>query len=142
MPPPFAILQVPDFAPNLPQVKDGAIMAAPELQNTTPVAGESAEPAANPEAAPVAPVAGGESHWFEEFERVEKVFYILAAAMFFSALVTYVGLRLENNPVFIAGALILGATLVGMAGLMLPLAWVFLKGFRHWRRRRAAGSDK
>ena len=105
-------------------------MAAPELQNTTPVAGESVEPAAN------------DSGWFEEFERVEKVFYILAAAMFFSGLLTYVGLRLENNPVFIAGAIILGLTLVGMAGLMLPLAWVFLKGFRHWRRRRAAGPDK
>ena len=114
-------------------------MATPELQNN-PIAGESSEPPSSPETAPpaVPTPAADDSRWFEEFERIEKVFYILAAAMFFSALVTYVGLRLENNPVFIAGAVILAVTMVGMSGLILPLAWVFLKGFRHWRRQRAA----
>ena len=97
-------------------------MAAPELHNTTPVAGEGAEPAPNSEPTPPAAPAPDDSRWFEGFDLVEKVFYILAATMFVSVLVAYLGLRLENNLVFIAGALILGATLVGMAGLMLPLA--------------------
>ena len=85
-------------------------MAAPELQNTTPVAGESAEPAANPETAPAAaltPAADDDSRWFEDFERVEKVFYIIAPFMFVSALVAYVGLHLEIYPVFIVAVVVL-----------------------------------
>ena len=119
-------------------------MAAPELRNTTPFAGESAEPAANPETPPPAmsPAADDDSRWFEDFERVEKVFYFLAPFMFVSALVAYVGLHLEIYPVFIVAVVILGVTMVGMSGLIMPLGWAFLKGFRHWRRQRAAGGGR
>ena len=122
-------------------------MATPEVRNTTPVAGESVEPAANPEAAPVAaltPAADDDSRWFEDFERVEKVFYIIAPFMFVSALAAYVGLHLEIYPVFIVAVVVLSVTMVGMSGLIMPLGWAFLKGFRHWRRQRAAdgGRDK
>ena len=132
-------------------------MATPELPNTpfpntpspnaplpnAPAGGEGGEPAAGPGTAPPAAPVADDSDWFKDFERVEKVFYIRAGAMFVSALVAYLGLRLENDPIFIAGGIILIVTLVGMAGLMMPLGWAFLKGFRHWRRRRrAAGPDK
>ena len=122
-------------------------MATPELQNTTPVAGEGAEPVANPETAPAAaltPAADDDSRWFEDFERVEKVFYIIAPFMFVSALVAYVGLHLEIYPVFIVAVVVISVTMVGMSGLIMPLGWAFLKGFRQWRRQRAAeiGRDK
>ena len=132
-------------------------MATPELPNTpspntpspnaplpnAPVGGEGAEPAAGPGTAapPAAPVAD-DSDWFKDFERVEKVFYILSGAMVVSALVAYLGLRLENDPIFIASVIVLSGTLVGMGGLIMPLGWAFLKGFRHWRRRRATESGR
>ena len=115
-------------------------MAAPELHNTTPFAGEGAEPAANPETPPAAltPAADDDSRWFEDFERVEKVCYILTPIMLVSALAVYAGIHLEYYPVFIVAVVILGATMVGISGLIMPLGWAFLKGFRHWRRQRAA----
>ena len=100
-------------------------MATPELQNTTPVAGESAEPAAN------------DSGWFAEFERVEKVFVILAGIFLVSALVAYLGVRLDSDAVLIAAIVVISVALVGMAGLMLPLGWILLKEFQRWRRQRA-----
>ena len=115
-------------------------MAAPELHNA-PVAGEHLEPAANPEAAPPAPPAA-DSGWFEEFERVEKAFIILAGIFLVSALVAYLGVQLDSDAVFIAAIIVASVALVGMAGLMFPLGWILLKEFQRWRRRRATESGQ
>ncbi len=84
--------------------------------------------------------AGGNAGktWFNDFERIEKVFFVLLGLSLAAALVAYVGFWTERNAVILAGTLVLGAMLFGMAVLFVVLNWVLAKAFLAWRRHRAA----
>ena len=104
-------------------------MAAPEVSNSQVVNERPADPQDTTSYA----VAGD---WFDEFKRVETVFAVLGGVLFAAMLLAYLGARIENNAVLLAGVVVLSLALVGMASLFLPLNWILLKGFLAWRRRR------
>ena len=99
-----------------------AIMATPEVRNDQSV---NARPAGQQDVAGAIPGGG----WFDEFKRVEKVFAVLGGMLVVAMLVAYLGARIENDAVLVAGIVVLSLALVGMASLFFPLTGYSSRGF-------------
>lgn len=110
-------------------------MATPETQNSRTV---NSEPAATIRA----DAAGVEVRdWFSEFERLEKIFFIITGILAAGTLVAYLGYWIGSSVIAITGLVIFSLAMMGIASLAYPLIRITIRALSSPRRQRSAEGD-
>ena len=86
-------------------------------------------------------LGGPENDWWDEFERVEKIFFIFTGVLIVGTLAAYFGYWTGSCVIAVAGLVIFSLTLVGIASLTYPLIRIANRAIADWRWRRSTKRD-